>query len=94
MAQRQLVAASDVGGHRELITDGQTGTLFPPDDPAACASALADLLGAPEIWDARRAAGLAHVARSHDWARNIHRYHDVYQRLLPPEQDSRIFAAA
>jgi glycogen synthase len=94
MAQRQLVAASDVGGHRELITDGVTGNLFPADDPAACAAALADLLGAPEIWDARRAAGLAHVARSHDWAQNIHRYHDVYQRLLPPEQDSRIFAAA
>ncbi len=29
MAQRRLVAASDVGGHRELIEDGRTGTLFP-----------------------------------------------------------------
>jgi PEP-CTERM/exosortase A-associated glycosyltransferase len=94
MAQRQLVAASDVGGHRELITDGVTGTLFAPDDPAACASALADLLGAPDIWKARRTAGLAHVALSHDWARNIHRYQDVYQALLPPGQDHRIFAAA
>jgi glycogen(starch) synthase len=33
MAQGRLVAASDVGGHRELIEDGVTGTLFPPDDP-------------------------------------------------------------
>jgi glycogen synthase len=83
MAQRQLVAASDVGGHRELMTDGVTGTLFAPDDPAACAAALADLLSSPEQWEARRAAGLAHVAANHDWARNIHRYQDVYQRLLP-----------
>jgi hypothetical protein len=30
MAQGKLVAASDVGGHRELMTDGVTGTLFPP----------------------------------------------------------------
>ena len=83
MAQQQLVAASDVGGHRELMTDGVTGTLFPPDDPAACASALADLLGAPQLWEARRAAALAHVSANHDWAHNIYRYQDVYQRLLP-----------
>jgi PEP-CTERM/exosortase A-associated glycosyltransferase len=94
MAQRQLVAASDVGGHRELITDGVTGTLFPPDDPGACAAALADLLAAPELWEARRAAGLAHVARNHDWARNILRYQDVYQSLLPHGQHNRIPAAA
>ena len=69
-------------------------TLFAPDDPAACAAALADLLSKPAMWDARRAAGLAHVALNHDWALNIHRYHDVYQRLLPPKPDSRIPAAA
>ena len=34
MAQGRLVAASDVGGHRELIRDGDTGTLFAPDEPA------------------------------------------------------------
>ena len=33
MAQRKLVAASDVGGHRELIEDGVTGTLFPAGEP-------------------------------------------------------------
>jgi PEP-CTERM/exosortase A-associated glycosyltransferase len=94
MAQRQLVAASDVGGHRELISDGLTGSLFAPDDPAACAAALAGLLAAPEVWNSRRSAGLAHVAESHDWARNIHRYRDVYQRLLPLGQDRCIPNAA
>ena len=38
MAQGKLVAASSVGGHRELIADGLTGTLFAPDDPADCAA--------------------------------------------------------
>jgi glycogen(starch) synthase len=94
MAQRQLVAASDVGGHRELVTDGVTGTLFPPDDPAACAAALADLLSQPECWEARRAAGLAHVAQRHDWSVNVHRYQDVYQTLLAKSEDCRIPAAA
>ena len=82
MAQYQLVAASDVGGHRELIADGVTGTLFPPDDPAACAAALAALLADRASWDARRVAGRAHVAQRHDWAMNVHRYHEIYQRLL------------
>ena len=94
MAQRQLVAASNVGGHRELITDGVTGTLFAPDDPAACAAALADLLGRPEIWEARRSAGLAHVAARHDWSVNVHRYQDVYHPLLAKSEHCRISAAA
>jgi PEP-CTERM/exosortase A-associated glycosyltransferase len=84
MAQGKLVAASAVGGHRELITDGITGTLFAPDDPAACAAALADLLADRSTWDERRAAGHAHVAASHDWARNVERYRAVYQKLLGP----------
>ncbi|MEM7702584.1 MAG: TIGR04063 family PEP-CTERM/XrtA system glycosyltransferase [Pseudomonadota bacterium] len=82
MAQRRLVAASDVGGHRELITDGVTGTLFEPDDPVACAAAIADLLDNREGWDAMRDAGVAHVRERHDWSRNVGRYLCVYQRLL------------
>lgn len=94
MAQNQLVAASDVGGHRELVTDGVNGTLFTPDDPASCAAALADLLETPAIWADRRAAGLAHIVANHDWARNIHRYQVVYQTLLAQGQDRRRSRAA
>src|SRR5690606_32885145 len=54
MAQGRLVAASSVGGHRELIEDGVTGTLFAPDDPAAIAAALAGPLENAGIWPARR----------------------------------------
>ena len=94
MAQRKLVAASDVGGHRELITHGKTGVLFAPDDPAACAAALADLLVSRPSWPAYREAGLAHVRTNHDWAKNVHRYHVVYQVLLAPKVRNRVSAAA
>ncbi|MBD3730836.1 MAG: glycosyltransferase, exosortase A system-associated [Sphingomonadales bacterium] len=94
MAQRRLVAASDVGGHRELITHGVTGTLFPPDDPAALADALADLAADRADWDAMRARARVHVADSHDWARNVHRYQVVYQTLLGPVPDGALSAAA
>jgi len=82
MAQRRLVAASDVGGHRELIRDGETGTLFPPDDPVALADALADLLSNRGIWEARRDAGRYFVETERDWASNIRRYEPVYRNLL------------
>lgn len=89
MAQGKLVAASSVGGHRELITDGVTGTLFAPDDPAACANALADLLDDRSNWDERRAAGRAHVAAKHDWAHNVQRYQAIYQKLLASQISAR-----
>ena len=89
MAQGRLVAASDVGGHRELILDGQTGTLFPADDPAACAAALADLLADRQNWDKRREAGREHIKARHDWAVNIVRYQDVYQAALTHSERHR-----
>ena len=88
MAQGKLVAASSVGGHRELITDGLTGTLFAPDDPADCAASLAALLARREDWDAMRAVARAHVAQRHDWARNARRYRDIYQALLGRADDN------
>jgi glycosyltransferase involved in cell wall biosynthesis len=94
MAQGRIVAASDVGGHRELVTDGLTGALFVADDPAACADKLAALLEARGSWDAMRNAGRAHVAAHHDWSRNVRRYQDVYQPLLGRMQTGRNRVAA
>lgn len=94
MAQGKLVAASDVGGHRELIVDGDTGTLFAPDSPAACADALADLLGERHAWPAIREKARAHVRERHDWARNVRRYRDVYQLLLARIPNGTLSAAA
>lgn len=82
MAQGKLVAASDVGGHRELIEDGQTGTLFAPDDPAAIADALAQLLDNRGIWAERRRIARIFVETHRNWSSNILRYEPVYQRLL------------
>lgn len=81
MAQGRLVAASDVGGHRELIEDGVTGTLFPADDPAGIARALAGLLADRSGWDVRKATARAYVADQRDWAKNVARYNAVYQEL-------------
>jgi glycosyltransferase involved in cell wall biosynthesis len=97
MAQRRLVAASNVGGHRELIRDGDTGTLFAPDDPQALAAALAGLLADRSGWDARRARARAFVEAERNWSSNISRYAPVYGALLDAaatgRQCSRIVTA-
>ncbi|WP_428630797.1 TIGR04063 family PEP-CTERM/XrtA system glycosyltransferase [Sphingopyxis sp.] len=82
MAQGKLVAASDVGGHRELIEDGMTGTLFAPDDPKAIADALAHLLKNRGMWAERRRTARIFVETHRNWSSNILRYEPVYQRLL------------
>ncbi|MDP4573939.1 glycosyltransferase, exosortase A system-associated [Qipengyuania sp. G39] len=87
MAQGRIVAASDVGGHRELIADGETGMLFPPDDPSALANSLGGLVEAKTGWPAMREAARSHVAQNHDWARNVDRYLGVYQKLLDAKAD-------
>jgi len=82
MAQGRLVAASSVGGHRELIEDGLTGTLFAPDDPATIAQALAGMFADRGFWDERRVVARDFVERERNWSSNILRYEPVYQRLL------------
>jgi PEP-CTERM/exosortase A-associated glycosyltransferase len=81
MAQRKLVVASDVGGHRELIEDGVTGTLFPPNDPSALAAALDGLLSDRNGWEARRDTARAFVERDRNWSLNISNYAPAYRKL-------------
>ena len=86
MAQGKLVAASNIGGHRELIEDGVTGTLFAPDDAGALVESVSGLFAERDGWDARRAAARRFVERERNWSSNIRRYEPVYQQLLDRAQ--------
>ncbi|MEH6661572.1 MAG: TIGR04063 family PEP-CTERM/XrtA system glycosyltransferase [Parasphingorhabdus sp.] len=82
MAQGRLVAASDVGGHQELIEDGITGTLFPAGDPEKIAKKLGDLLDNSASWPQVIEAARKFVEADRNWSSNILRYTPVYQRLI------------
>jgi len=58
MAAGRPVVATAVGGNTEVVTDGETGLLVPPANPAAIARAVDGLLGDPE-----RASRLGAAAR-------------------------------
>ena len=82
MAQGRMLVASDVGGHRELIRDGDTGTLFRAGDAAALAQAIDGLLAQREIWPQRRAQARRFVEVERTWAQSVERYREVYRRAL------------
>jgi PEP-CTERM/exosortase A-associated glycosyltransferase len=81
MAQRRLLIASDVGGHRELIEDGVTGRLFRAGDVDAFADAVVEMFASRDRWDAMRANGRAFVEAERNWAVSVARYRGVYARL-------------
>jgi glycosyltransferase involved in cell wall biosynthesis len=83
MALGRLLVASDVGGHRELIRDGETGRLFPAGSADALAASIARLLDDRGDWDRMRRAGRHFVESERNWTRSVARYVDVYGRVLP-----------
>ncbi|MBM3491147.1 MAG: glycosyltransferase, exosortase A system-associated [Alphaproteobacteria bacterium] len=82
MAQDRLVAASDVGGHRELIRDGETGFLFPAGDPAALAQHLRGIVERRADWPRIRANGRRFVQQERTWAASVARYRAVYAAAM------------
>lgn len=85
MAQGRLVAASNVGGHQELIRDTDTGTLFRADDPTALAESLDALFRSRSDWAPMRARARRFVEKERNWTDTICCYDPVYHILLEPK---------
>ena len=94
MAQGRMLVASDVGGHRELVRDGETGFLFAAGDAQALAQAIDRLLGRRADWPriARQARAFVEVERT--WARSTGRYASLYEALRAARGRAPALAAA
>lgn len=84
MATGLPVVATDVGGNRELVSPGTTGTLCAPGDSDALALAMRDYLA--DTARARRHGEAARqkAERSFSLTAMVKGYDDLYQRLLMP----------
>jgi len=80
MAAGVPVVASDIGGVREILTDGREGLIVPPGDEAAMEAAFRRLAGDPDL---RRALGEAGRIRAREYSmeRMVERTEEVYIRL-------------
>ncbi|MSO80550.1 MAG: colanic acid biosynthesis glycosyltransferase WcaL [Alphaproteobacteria bacterium] len=82
-SQRVAVLATDVAAIPELVEDGVTGTLVPPDEPAALAAALSALIADPARRDALADAGEQRVRKDFDAAAGIDRIAALLRTHLP-----------
>ena len=71
MASGRVLIASDVGGHRELVRDGQTGFLFPAGDAAALATAITRTLDARDDWSRVRTGARRFIEQERSWKRSV-----------------------
>jgi alpha-maltose-1-phosphate synthase len=83
MACGTAVVASDVGGIPEVVTDGETGLLVPPDDPGALASALNSLLADPGRAEAMGRRGRERAIAEFSWPAIAEQTVALYAELAP-----------
>jgi glycosyltransferase involved in cell wall biosynthesis len=82
MALARPVIATDGGGTRELVVDGETGLLVPPADPDALAASIAYLLDHPAVARRMGEAGKARLTREFSITRMVDETARLYDLAL------------
>jgi glycosyltransferase involved in cell wall biosynthesis len=85
MASGVPVISTRVGGMPEVIEDGVTGLLIPPDDPASLAHAIQALLRDPARRQAMGAAGRERALNHYTWEAVASQTGALYRSLLAGE---------
>jgi len=80
------VVATDVGGNRELVRDGETGLLVPPEDPDALADAIARLLDDRELAGRLARAGATFVRENLTIERMVDETEALYRKILTEQR--------
>lgn len=77
------IVATDVGGNREVVIDGETGFLVPPKDPEALADAMLRMMSLSEE-ERRRVgeAGRRYIESTYSLDRVVEMWEEIYMELL------------
>jgi glycosyltransferase involved in cell wall biosynthesis len=81
MAMGIPVLASDIGGHAELINDGETGLLFKAESQESLVDQAGRLAREPELRAQLSRAGRRWVEAERTWERIVARYLPVYESV-------------
>jgi glycosyltransferase involved in cell wall biosynthesis len=82
MAAGRPVVASAVGGLADAVIDGGTGVLVPPDDAAALAAALRELLTDRALRARLGSAGPARIAGRFSADQMVTTYEQLYEEIV------------
>jgi glycosyltransferase involved in cell wall biosynthesis/peptidoglycan/xylan/chitin deacetylase (PgdA/CDA1 family) len=89
MSMGKPVVATAVGGNPELVEDGKTGYLVPPDDPESLAEALKKLVGSPELRRAMGERGKERAEALYGVPRMVDRYEDLMKAVVLRRKTTR-----
>jgi len=84
------VVATRVGSVDEAVVDGVTGWIVPPEDPAAFATAVEELVADPDRARRRGVAGRERAEERFTMDRTVEEYLRLYRRLLGAERWSTL----
>ncbi len=76
------VIATRVGGIPDMVRDGETGLLIPPNDPEALRSALRSLMDDPELRSRLGKAGQKFAETELSWTSIAEKHLGFYRKLL------------
>lgn len=82
MAMEKAVVVSDVAALAEIVTDGETGLLFPKGDVEQLSVALERLVLRPELRKELGARARAWVVRERSWSAAAQRVRELYGSLV------------
>jgi len=86
MAMGKALVASDVGGHRELIRNNETGLLFPAGNKFALAESIGSLVKDHACRETIEKQGMEWVRETHTWDKTTSVYAEVYAKALEKYQ--------
>ena len=86
LAMGKPVIATEVGGIPEVVTSGVNGLLVPPEDPAALAKAIVQVLGDPETARRLGEKGRRLVEQEYTVEKMAEKVYRVYQKVYERKQ--------
>lgn len=78
----RAVIASEVGGVPEVLVDGRTGLLVPPENVEALAGAIVKLARDLELCRRMGEEGYLFVSETYDWETSLDTMSELYLRLI------------